>query len=637
MTSSGLQQHPTLLYVDDSHWHVNDFSRLVTEFLPSAALHIASSPSDALRVVEQRSIDVVVMSAGLYSELGSVSLVKELKSNEGTARIPVIVVLPPEAEKGLVRRVVEEGCDELIRQPIEALELVTRIESMFRIKKAEDLMVDCFESGGAPSATVSLLLEMVEGNADGLVVVGEDGLIRFVNRAAVNLLGQDRRSLLGRSFDLPLAGELFMEVDLRSPDGQVRKGETRAVAAKWEGKPIWIVSIRDVTEQHRVEDQLRQAQKLEAVSQLASSVAHDFKNILHGVLGFTSLVRESLDRESEEYGHLREVEKAAEKGGMLTQQLQAFSRQQEVEGEDLDVNEFLESKLMRLQQVIGDELQLRFFPTASVPLIHADPILLEQVLIQLCENARDATRTRGVVTITTGLIRFNEMEMPEYAWASSGRYVTVSVDDNGAGMDLGTQSQIFEPFFTTKEQEGKTGLGLSIVYGIITQHQGNIEVTSAPGEGTDVTIYLPTTEKDLTRASRMPPAANAGESTTILLAEDDDIIRTLTSKVLQKAKYTVLVAADGVEAVEKIEAQGDEIALAILDVAMPHLSGFDVFEKIREGRPELPVLFVTGHGAISERQKFELDGNTKLLQKPFRPPTLLRKVRDLLHPKKNAD
>ena len=175
------------------------------------------------------------------------------------------------------------------------------------------------------------------------------------------------------------------------------------------------------------------------------------------------------------------------------------------------------------------------------------------------------------------------------------------------------------------------------MYGIITQHQGNIEVTSAPDEGTDVTIYLPTTEKDLTRASTVPPAIGTTDSKTILLAEDDDVVRTLTKKVLEKSGYMVLSAADGVEALEKLELHGEEIALAVLDVAMPHLSGYDVYEKIRAGRPELPVLFVTGHGAISVHQRFDLDENTKLLQKPFRPPSLLRKVRELLRRKKKSD
>jgi signal transduction histidine kinase len=386
----------------------------------------------------------------------------------------------------------------------------------------------------------------------------------------------------------------------------------------------------DMTEQRCLEDQFHHAQKMDALGQLSSSVAHDFKNLLHGILGFTELLRANLARESEEFVYLREIEAVVERGGVLTQQLDAFGRRSRLTLVDLDINNFVEEILGRFRASLSERVGLELLLTPDLPMTQGDSAKLELALTHLFDNAVEAMQQGGGLTVTTGLVRFTELDLQDFPWATAGRYLTVSVDDTGSGMDLEVQSRIFEPFFTTKVGGSHNGLGLAIVHGIVTQHQGNIEVLSSPDWGTDVTVYLPTVERERWSSAVPPSPAPVHGARTILLAEDDDVVRILTARVLERSGSQVLLARDGVEALEVFEANSDRIVLAVLDVAMPHLGGNEVYTRIRAVRPDLPVIFVTGHGGDAIGRGFDLDGSADILEKPFRPPTLLRKIRELL-------
>ena len=633
MTNTGQDESPALLYVDDSHGNLDAFEQIVGHQIPEAQVFLAATAAEGLLIATQRDIDVILVDLGLRAESDGLMLIRELKSEKRTSHIPILLVIPAGARSELVEEAFELGVQDTVRQLLNPLEVRTRIATMHRMKRSEDrlrqagldedeVLEAVLSAGGAA------FISMVDKSADGFVVVGLDQGVKFVSKAAAELLGKSRQSMVGKPFDVQITGNQTVDIDLQPSGSSARKGEMRAVETEWEGEPAWVVSLRDVTEQWCMDDQLQQAQKMEAIAGLAGSVGHDFKNIFHGILGYTELLSLKISKDTEEFEYLCEIEDAAERGGALTQQLHAFSRTQSLASIDIDINAFIDERFEALIEAVGDTLSLELHQTPDLPLVDADPNQLERTLIELCKNARDASPEGGTISLTTGLIRFSEIDLEEYSWASTGRYVTISVDDSGQGIDLQTQSRIFEPFFTTKDSH--TGLGLAMVYGIVTQHQGNIEVTSHEGEGTDVTLYLPTTEKDSRRATIPPPNAFPRDARTILLAEDDDVVRFLTERILQRAGCEVYSASNGVDAFDIFEAHMNEIAMAVLDVAMPHMSGDELYVKLKESRPDLPVLFVTAHGEAAVNQRFGLENKVEVLEKPFRPPALLRKIRVLL-------
>jgi signal transduction histidine kinase/ActR/RegA family two-component response regulator len=629
------EEHAVVLSIDDSHGNLDAFERMLKQHLPYAAVHLATTAAEGLMIATQRDVDVVFVDLGLRAESDGLSLIRELKLGRRTAHIPVVLVVPPRTDPELIEEAYEIGVDAWVGQVFEPLPIKACIRTMMHLKRSADRLRDAGLGEDAVLEEViaaggAAFIGALDKSADGLVVTGPDHRIRFINQVAAAVLGGDRRSLIGKPVELPLNGDPLSEVDLVGKDGQLRKVQVRSQAVRSEHEPMWVVSLRDVTEQTHIEDQLGRALKMEVLGQLAGNVAHDFKNIIHGILGFTDLMRTTLDQESEEWRYLLEIEKAAERGSALTQQLQAMSGSQKLEMMDLDINEVIETKFDAICRVVGPELTVEFFPTGSLPLVSGDPSQIEQLVLHLCRNSREATPPGGTVTITTGLVRFDDLERREYTWATAGRYVTLSVDDNGCGMSPQIQSRVFEPFFTTKSGEGNVGLSLAIVHNIVVQHQGNIEVISAEEYGTEVTIYLPTTERDSRRTSIPPTAEPQLGARAILLAEDDNVVRLLTTRILERAGCTVYAAGDGARAIELFEQHCDEIVMAVLDVAMPHLTGTEVFETLLASRPDLPVLFVTADGERTGHQRFNLEQQVEVLEKPFRPPALLRKVRELL-------
>lgn len=397
------------------------------------------------------------------------------------------------------------------------------------------------------------------------------------------------------------------------------------------GAPRAVVAHEDISERKRLEAQLRQAQKMEAIGQLAGGVAHDFNNLLQAIRGYTDLSLAALDEDGPLRANLQEVRRASDRAAALTRRLLAFSRRETVQPRHLDLNDVIGDLMKMLRRVIGEHVELAVREQTRVPPVYADPGHLEQILMNLCINARDAMAGGGTVTIETGVAHFDAESCRQKPWAKEGDFVVLTVSDTGKGIPEEIHDRIFEPFFTTKDMGEGTGLGLATVYAIVERQGGMIRFESAPACGTTFRVYFP--------AAEAPPAASAddardadgaGGSETILLAEDDESVRKLAATVLERAGYRLVLARDGDEALRLFEQHAETIDLAIVDVVMPRKSGREVHDAVRAARPGVPVLFTSGYsrGAI-EASRLPA-GGSQLLQKPYSPGALLREVRQAL-------
>lgn len=388
-----------------------------------------------------------------------------------------------------------------------------------------------------------------------------------------------------------------------------------------------IASLLDVTEQWQLEEQLRQSQKMEAVGQLAGGVAHDFNNLLQAILGCGDMALEHTQPDSPIYEDLKEIVQTAHRASGLVRQLLAFSRRQMLELKNLRLDDIVHDMSSMLRRLIREDIVLRIDTCASNCLIRADRSQIEQIVVNLCVNARDAMPGSGEITVRTMIVR-----RPGEVGRDQGDQLCLSVTDMGCGMDDATKSHIFEPFFTTKGPGQGSGLGLATVYGIVRQHSADIEVDSMPGEGTTVRIYFPIAEgrETLPDAQRSP--VHRGSSESILIAEDDEIIRNLAVRTLQSAGYNVVPVADGEAALEVLRTRAVDFDLVMLDVVMPRTGGRAVYDYIQTTRPSLPVLFVSGYNAGEIHSGFVLNEGLSFIQKPYRRVELLHRIREILGP-----
>ncbi len=387
----------------------------------------------------------------------------------------------------------------------------------------------------------------------------------------------------------------------------------------------------DTTERRSLEAQLRQAQKMEAIGTLAGGIAHDFNNLLTVILGFSDMILDRAKPDDPIIDDVREIHTAGERASALTKQLLAFSRQQVLELQILDLNRVVRGLSGgMLGRLIGEDIQVRLNLAADLGRVKADPGQIEQVLLNLAVNAGDAMPKGGTLTIDTRNSSLDESYLGSGVAVNPGSYVLLSVSDTGIGMDQATQSHLFEPFFTTKERGKGTGLGLATVYGIVKQSGGYIDVASEPGQGTTFNIHLPRVDSDLSVESvRAVRSAMHTGLETILLVEDEDAVRRLASRALQTAGYTVLEAGNATEALATLESSADGISLLLTDVVMPGMGGPELAERARARLPRLRVLFMSGYPDRSKvvQGGLELGG---FLQKPFSAAALTQRVRGVL-------
>ena len=392
--------------------------------------------------------------------------------------------------------------------------------------------------------------------------------------------------------------------------------------------------IRDVEDRNkcrRAEDQLRQSQKMEVIGQLAGGVAHDFNNILTVILGYCDLLKMKPVLDDSIKEAIDHISSAAERAAQLTRGLLAFSRKQVLDTKPVGLNVVVQHVEKFLVRIIGADVLLKSVNNGVDLRVMADTGQMEQVLMNLATNARDAMPGGGTLTIETSFQEIDESFVYCHGLGKPGRYGVISVSDTGIGMDEETRNRIFEPFFTTKEVGKGTGLGMAIVHGIVNQHSGFVYVYSEPGKGSTFKIYIPLLETDVaSEGVKNASELTKGGTETILVVEDDASVRKVVEAILIKFGYEIISAVDGQEAVDIFKAKGSKIKLILMDMIMPHKGGIEAYKEICQLQPDARVLFTSGHTADFIRSRGELDNGVDLIMKPVKPYELLKKVREML-------
>jgi len=546
---------------------------------------------------------------------------------------------------------------ELEQQTGEALAMARQLEASNR-DLAEAIAKSDLAREEARAADERYRL-LVEKLPVGVVLQDADGRIETSNPAAERILGLTSDQMLRRSVLDPRWGvvredgspfpgdELPAIVSLRTgkPQSNVLMGVRRPDdSLAWievnaqplfrpgEGTPYAaVLSFADITARRQLEQQFRQAQKMDAVGQLAGGVAHDFNNMLTAITGYSGLLLDDLETGDRRREDVDEIKKAANRAAVLTRQLLAFSRQQMLQPRVLDLNATIAELQKMLGRLIGDDIDLATQLDPALGSVKADGGQIEQVLMNLVVNARDAMPQGGKITVETANVELDDEYARKHAVTRPGAYVMLAVSDTGVGMDSETQARIFEPFFTTKEPGKGTGLGLSTVYGIVKQSDGHVWVYSELGRGTTFKVYLPRVEEVAENADLSESAApSRGGTETILLVEDDEAVRGLALRVLRRTGYTVLEATTGVDALRICADAGATIDLVVTDMMMPEMGGRELAQKLAEVHPRAQLLFMSGYTEEAVRKNGFLEPGVAFLEKPFTADGLRDMVRQAL-------
>jgi PAS domain S-box-containing protein len=484
---------------------------------------------------------------------------------------------------------------------------------------------------------------IVDSSQDAIIGKNLDGIVTHWNKGAEDIYGYTAQEMIGRSITVLAPQERADEIpgilekirrgerveyfeSVRVTKDKKKLNVSIAVSPIYnsEGHVVGASTIaRDITAQKKVEEQFRQSQKMEAVGRLAGGVAHDFNNILAIVTACSELIRERVDHDTVEY--IDNIRDAAKRGATLTRQLLAFSRRQPVQAQVVDLNQRLQDVGKLLRPLMGEDVEVVLLPRCSAAIIEVDPGQLDQIVVNLAVNARDAMPRGGRLIIETSVSDFDDAFARQHPPMLAGRYVTLAISDNGVGMDEATRARIFEPFFTTKEVGKGSGLGLATVYGIVKQAGGHVLVYSEPGRGTTLKIYFPSADKKLEGASENGEEVlpRRREGVTILVVEDDAIMRRLTRKMLEEHGYKVLDAEDGRSALHVIGSSNLPIDMTLTDVVMKNMTGPELVMRLVESYPAMKFVYMSGYtGELVQQQG--LDGTIRLLEKPFTRASLLR-------------
>jgi two-component system NtrC family sensor kinase len=483
-----------------------------------------------------------------------------------------------------------------------------------------------------------------------IVMTDLSGTIEYVNQRLADLTGYSIAELIGNKPSI-------FKSNLNNPDVYVDLWQTITSGNVWKGEfcnkkkngdlyyeSVIIAPIKnlnglitnylaikdDITEKKSLENQLLHSQKLEAIGQLAGGIAHDFNNILTGIIGFGSLMQMKMEKDDPLIDHLNHILSGAEKAATLTKGLLTFSRKQVIKPQPVELNDVIEKIGRFIKPIIGEQINLiTSFEHQSLTVV-ADAGQIDQVLINLVTNARDSMPSGGTLTVATKSIVINEDFVKEFGFGEIGDYACISVTDTGVGMNESTRIKMFEPFFTTKEVGKGTGLGMSIVYGIVKQHMGFINVDSKLGVGTTFKIYIPLA-KGVTIVKTNEDVILTGNcSETILVADDDETIRMFAEKVLSSYGYTVILAKDGVDAVQKFIENAESVDLVLLDVIMPNLNGIKANEYIKKCRPDIKIIFMSGYNMEFLESHGIQEVSNEYIEKPFTPNKLVRLIQEKL-------
>ena len=506
----------------------------------------------------------------------------------------------------------------------------------------------------AQNAAMRLKDAAIASSINGIAIADAEGLLTYINKSFLHLWGyDDATQVLGKPvvrfwqdeekaaqvMEMVLTkGGVVGELVAKRPDGSLFPVEFSASLVKDEaGATVYLMgSFVDITERKRAEEekaklesQLLQAQKMESVGRLAGGVAHDFNNMLSVILGYAALMKSKLPAGDPLMNNVLEIEQAGLRSRDITRQLLAFSRKQIIAPRPVNVNNLLTATQTTIARLIGEDIDLQFFPKKDLGTIKIDPSQVDQIIMNLAVNARDAMPGGGTLTLETENVHLDEAYCRQHLGSTPGHYVLLAVSDNGAGMDRDTLSHVFEPFFTTKEIGKGTGLGLATVYGIVKQNGGFINIDSGPERGTMFKIYFPRIkeEEQIEKTVEAPFSSGTG---TILLVEDDAMVRGVTAALLEEIGYTVLIAKTPLEALATCEKKDTAIDLLLTDVVMPEMKGPELRHRINDIRPGIKVLFMSGYTANVIVHHGVLEEGVRFIHKPFSMQDLAGKVRDAI-------
>ncbi len=513
----------------------------------------------------------------------------------------------------------------------------------------EELYQRTVEQLGESRSRLALIIDSSE---DAIISKDLDGTITSWNKGAERIYGYTPEEVIGKNISLLAPTDHPDEI----PEilQNIARGETvdhhESVRVTKDGRQLNVsISVsplrdakgdivgasaiaRDITAQKRAEGQLHQSQKMEAIGRLAGGVAHDFNNILGIINACAEFLRDRIDPTTESSQYVDNIKKSIDRGSSLTRQLLTFSRSSVIQPRILDLNERLKDVSKLLRPLMGDDVEILIVSKSPAAVVEADPGQLDQIVVNLAVNARDAMPRGGKFILETRAERFDEAFAEQHQAMAAGKYVVLAVSDTGDGMDEATVSRIFEPFFTTKEIGKGTGLGLATVYGIVKQSAGHILVYSEPGHGTTFKIYLPSADHKIGLESKpeIETVSPKRQGATILLVEDDEIMRALTRQLLQQHGYNVVEADDGKSALEWVESHPDPIDLVLTDVVMRRISGPELVERLHASHPNLKVVFMSGYTGELIAEREVLKRGVTLLEKPFSRTTLLNTIHTTL-------
>ncbi len=529
-----------------------------------------------------------------------------------------------------------------------------------RIVRDEDGIVMCIlvsghlinESGDSSNGSDQnhAMYRSVVDNSNDSLIVYKDGIIVFVNETARRITGYleeefygfnildfisaEYKPVMQKYLNDRIAGKdspSLFDIEILRKDGDIIPAEISVSTIQYEGEQAHVALLRDLSNRHSLEEQLRQAQKMEAVGQLAGGVAHDFNNILQVINGYAELAQGALEEDNPVQEMLLQVIQAGKRADSLVSQLLTFSRNQQTVTRLLNLNEIISEHMTTLQRVIGEDIVLEFLASTETIYINGDQDMIEQMLLNIFLNAKDAMSGSGKILVRTKRVFLDREFCKTYSSNDQGYYALLSISDSGCGMDKETLSRIFEPFFSTKGITAGTGLGLSTVYGIVSQHDGIITANSKPENGSVFLIYLPLVKEDSIIEELLPEHEITVEtSKTIVITEDDESVRNLTSDVLSEAGHEVITAANGEEAVVLVTDSPDSVDLVVLDVIMPVLGGYEAARRIREVRPDIPLIFCSGYKeGQNDRDIYKHLDRSRFLSKPYSMAQLLNAVNEL--------
>jgi signal transduction histidine kinase len=604
MTSSPAESLKVLVVDDDAQMlrSISDILRL-----SGYSAVIAGTGSEAIDIARKMKFGPAVALVDLQlPDMDGIELVGRLRE---IAALTEVVILTGNASVDSAVRALRENSNDYLVKPVQPEHLIGTIEraaERWQRRRAEEAMRQSQDR-------LRLIFDHV---SDALYVADDAGRIIDANPAACSLSGHS----LEKIQTLTMADVL--------PENGTHLLDVRSSAF---APGVLVYTVRDLTRQRKLEDQLLQAQKMEAVGQLAGGVAHDFNNLLTVIMSYSSMLLADGAPADANRGDIQAISDAAARAAALTRQLLAFSRKQVLQLQAVDVNAVVTDVEKMLRRLIGEDISLSTHLDPDLALISADPGQLEQVLLNLAVNARDAMPDGGALTLTTDNADLSEEHGDRHMGAAPGKYIMLAVTDTGTGMTKEVQQRLFEPFYTTKGAGKGTGLGLATVHGIVKQLGGDVYVYSELGHGTTFKVYFPHLVKtpDIVVVAAEQREAPRG-SETILLAEDDDALRSLAARVLGAFGYNVLVARTGGDALRIVAEHLGPIDLVATDVVMPEMSGSQLVEKVLRARPGIRVLFMSGYTDDEVMRRGVIDGQTAFLQKPFTPDMLAHKVRAVL-------